>query len=83
MLHSAVGYTTHHTNLNLTEVTSGALHSATMEGLEPSSTFYYVCGDEDLGLSSVREFNTPGAVRADQTVVIGILGDLGQTNDSQ
>lgn len=77
------GYTTHHVDLNLTEYTSGKLHWATIEGLEPSSTFYYACGDEERGLSSVREFTTPSAVGPSQAVTFGVLGDLGQTNDSR
>lgn len=81
-LDNPTGYTTQHVNLNLTSVTSGRLHSAIIEGLEPSTTFYYACGDEDLGLSTAREFRTPGYVRPTQAVTFGILADLGQTNDS-
>lgn len=77
------GYTTHHTNLNLTEFTSGVLHSAVINGLEPSSTFFYRVGDTSLGLSSVRNFTTPGIVGAEQPLVLGILADLGQSNDSR
>lgn len=77
------GYTTHHTNLNLAEFTSGVLHSAVIDGLEPSSTFFYRVGDTDLGLSTVRNFTTPGVVGAEQPLVLGILADLGQTNNSR
>lgn len=83
LIPSGTGYTTHHTNLNLTEFTSGVLHSAVIDGLEPSSTFFYRVGDADLGLSNVRNFTTPGVVGPDQPVVLGVLGDLGQTNDSR
>lgn len=77
------GYTTHHTNLNLTEFTSGVLHSAVLKGLEPSSTYFYRVGDADLGLSTIRNFTTPGVLGAEEPIVLGILGDLGQTNDSR
>eukprot|EP00752_Nemacystus_decipiens_P008937 g7979.t1 len=76
-------YTTHHTNVNQDEFTSGVLHSAVLEELEPSSTYFYRVGDAELGLSDVRSFTTPGAVGAEQPLVLGILGDLGQTNDSR
>lgn len=59
------------------------LHSAVLDGLEPSSTFFYRVGDADLGWSTVRNFTTPGAVGAQQPLVLGILGDLGQTDDSR
>lgn len=83
MIDVPAGYTTHHANLGLPEVTSGFLHSATMQGLEPSSSFYYVCGDEEVALSTVREFKTPGAVGGNEAVTFGVLGDLGQTNNSR
>lgn len=77
------GYSINFTNPAWPEYTSGMLHSATIEDLEPSGTFYYSCGDEDLALSTVRQFNTPGAVGPNQTITFGVLGDLGQTNDSR
>lgn len=61
--------------------TSGFLHSATMNGLEPSTTYYYSCGDEFLGVSLVKSFVTPPKIGAEQ-VTLGVLGDLGQTEDS-
>lgn len=63
--------------------TSGFLHSATMVDLLPSTTYYYSCGDEALGMSSVRSFVTPPKVGGEQAVTFGILGDLGQTEDSE
>ena len=64
------------------DYTSGFLHSATLEGLQPSTTYYYSCGDETLAMSSVRSFVTPAKVGAEQAITLGILGDLGQTDDS-
>lgn len=77
------GYTTHHTNLDLEEFTSGVLHSAVLDELEPASTYFYRVGDAERGLSTVRNFTTPGVLGAEQPLVLGILGDLGQTNDSR
>lgn len=77
------GYTLSFVNPLWPEYTSGRLHTATIEDLEPSGTFYYSCGDEGLALSTVRQFNTSGAVGPNQTVKFGVLGDLGQTNDSK
>lgn len=64
------------------DYTSGFLHSATLEGLKPSSTYYYSCGDNALAISSVRSFVTPAKIGPEQAITIGILGDLGQTEDS-
>ena len=64
------------------DYTSGFLHSAIIEGLQPSTTYYYSCGDETLAMSSVRSFTTPAKVGAEQAITLGILGDLGQTDDS-
>ncbi|CBJ32080.1 acid phosphatase/ protein serine/threonine phosphatase [Ectocarpus siliculosus] len=80
---NATRYSTHHTNLDLEEYTSGWLHSAVIQGLEPSTTIFYCVGDEDLALSTVRDFTTPGVFAPEQPLVLGILGDLGQTNDSR
>ena len=36
-----------------------------------------------MALSTVREFKTPSAVGGNEAVTFGVLGDLGQTNDSR
>lgn len=64
------------------DYTSGFLHSATLQGLEPSSTYFYSCGDDTLEMSSVRSFDTPPKVGPEQPITLGVLGDLGQTDDS-
>ncbi|CAM9158106.1 unnamed protein product [Pylaiella littoralis] len=64
------------------DYTSSFLHSATLEGLKPSSTYYYACGDTDLAMSSVRSFVTPPKIGPEHAITLGILGDLGQTEDS-
>lgn len=64
------------------DYTSGFLHSATLHGLKPSSTYFYSCGDDALAMSSVRSFVTPPKIGPDQAITLGILGDLGQTEES-
>lgn len=76
-------YTTHHVNVGADLYESGFLHSAVLWELEPSTTYYYACGDEDRRLSSTRSFRTPGAVSPEERATLAILGDLGQTNDSR
>ena len=36
----------------------GFVHEVTLEGLEPSTTYYYIAGDETDGFSSEFEFTT-------------------------
>ncbi len=64
------------------DYTSGFLHSAVLSGLKPSTKYYYSCGDDALAMSSVRSFVTPPKIGANQPITLGILGDLGQTEDS-
>lgn len=78
--HSQSAYSARHPGR--ADYTSGFLHSATLHGLKPSSTYYYSCGDDALAMSSVRSFVTPPKIGADQAITLGILGDLGQTEDS-
>ncbi|CAM9192450.1 unnamed protein product [Choristocarpus tenellus] len=63
--------------------TSGFLHTATIVGLEPSTRYFYSCGDTEEGLSEPRSFRTPPDVGRSQAVTLSILGDLGQTTDSK
>ncbi|CAM9492658.1 unnamed protein product [Scytosiphon promiscuus] len=64
------------------DYTSGFLHSATLEGLQPSSTYFYSCGDSTLAMSTVRSFVTPPKFGPEQAITLGIIGDLGQTDNS-
>ncbi|KAI5078548.1 hypothetical protein GOP47_0006219 [Adiantum capillus-veneris] len=61
--------------------TSGFIHHCTIENLEHSTRYYYKLGEAD----SAREFWfwTPPDVDPDTSYVFGIIGDLGQTYDSQ
>lgn len=61
--------------------TSGFIHHVTIENLEHSTKYYYKLGEGD----SAREFwfLTPPEVDPDAPYIFGIIGDLGQTYDSQ
>ncbi|CAN0264605.1 unnamed protein product, partial [Discosporangium mesarthrocarpum] len=63
--------------------TSGFLHTATLRGLAPSTRYYYACGSKGTGLSTTRSFKTPPEVGPNHPLTLSILGDLGQTEDSQ
>jgi Icc-related predicted phosphoesterase len=57
----------------------------TIEGLRPSTTYYYRVGDPMLGFSPTYTFKTlpaVGAGRGSFPMRIGVIGDLGQTYNS-
>lgn len=57
---------------------SGRIHSVHMRPLLPGTTYYYQVGD-----STVRSFAMPPSAEIQRTPVqIGLIGDLGQTQDS-
>ncbi|KAE8669976.1 Purple acid phosphatase 10 [Hibiscus syriacus] len=60
--------------------TSGFIHHCTIRNLEYDTKYYYVVGDRKL----MRKFwfTTPPAVGPDVPYTFGIIGDLGQTYDS-
>ena len=66
---------------------SNYFHHVTVSNLEPETTYYYIMGDFNKNeISESYQFTTLSAVgslpSSDKPMVIGILGDLGQTNDS-
>jgi acid phosphatase type 7 len=65
---------------------SPVLHSATLTNLAPSTVYHYECGDKQLGLSARSSFTTPPSVgdglHEQGGYVLGLVGDLGQTEDS-
>ncbi|XP_039068545.1 purple acid phosphatase 2-like [Hibiscus syriacus] len=60
--------------------TSGFIHHCTIRNLEYDTKYYYVVGDR----KSMRKFwfTTPPPVGPDVPYTFGIIGDLGQTYDS-
>jgi len=63
---------------------SGTIHHVTIENLLPSKTYYYKCGDFSLvDVSENNEFETlPLVGRQTGSLIFGVIGDLGQTQDS-
>lgn len=63
---------------------SGAIHHVTITGLKPDTTYFYQCGDTSANqLSGILSFKTLPAVGSKATFSLGIIGDLGNTVDSQ
>ncbi|MCD6570771.1 MAG: purple acid phosphatase [Deltaproteobacteria bacterium] len=52
---------------------SGVIHEVTIRGLEPSTRYYYRCGDQEGGWSGVDVFDT--GVYPDQDFSFVVLGD--------
>lgn len=60
--------------------TSGFIHHCTLEDLEYNTTYFYKLGDSDV--SREFSFTTPPETGPDVPYTFGIIGDLGQTADS-
>eukprot|EP01147_Barroeca_monosierra_P009035 gene9035-1361_t len=61
--------------------TSGLIHHAKIENLEPATVYYYRCGCQTNGFSNVFSFTTPPRLGS-KRMVMSIIGDLGQTANS-
>ncbi|KAE9352150.1 hypothetical protein PF008_g5598 [Phytophthora fragariae] len=61
------------------------LHHVTIPGdkLSPDTTYYYQCGDEAGGWSTVYSFKTAVPVGSEAPQTFGVIGDLGQTEYSE
>ncbi|OMO75885.1 hypothetical protein COLO4_25840 [Corchorus olitorius] len=55
----------------------GYIHTAVMTGLQPSSTFYYQYGSDQVGWSDKIEFRTPPAGGSDEVKFL-VYGDMGK-----
>eukprot|EP00899_Mesostigma_viride_P027463 jgi/Mesvir1/7901/Mv11831-RA.1 len=73
-----LGSTTTYTKGNYT---SGHIHQAILPDLLPGTRYYYRCNGNYLDGPELN-FTMPPAVGRDATVVLGVVGDLGQTENS-
>uniref|UniRef100_A0A7N0UXC0 Purple acid phosphatase n=1 Tax=Kalanchoe fedtschenkoi TaxID=63787 RepID=A0A7N0UXC0_KALFE len=62
--------------------TSGYIHHCTLKNLEFDTTYYYQLGLGDGNFSRTFTFTTPPSPGPDVPYTFGIIGDLGQTFDS-
>jgi acid phosphatase type 7 len=63
---------------------SGVIHHVQIDGLKPETLYFYQIGDFTKGSTSgTLTFKTLPKVGSKQPVTFGVLGDLGQTTDSQ
>lgn len=63
---------------------SGSIHHVYLNNLKPSTVYYYQCGDFSLeAASGVLMFKTLPKVGDKRPISFGLVGDLGQTSDSE
>jgi predicted phosphodiesterase len=59
---------------------SGTIHHVELNNLKPNTQYFYKCGDKNQ--SELNTFITGLSVGSFLPITFGVLGDLGQTNDS-
>ena len=62
--------------------TSGAVHTVNVSGLPLATRIFYTVGDDATGVSSERSFVTSPGAGASYPYVFGVMGDPGQTINS-
>ena len=62
--------------------TSGAVHTVNATGLPLATRIFYTVGDDATGVSSERSFTTSPGAGASYPYTFGVMGDPGQTNNS-
>lgn len=63
--------------------TSGYFHHIEISGLIPNKKYYYQCGDLQEQMSQIYSFTTLPPNYPSESILFGVLGDLGQTVYSQ
>jgi len=66
--------------------TSGYIHHVYLNNLEPESTYFFECGDFEKKTTTKSHFTTlqkPGISSKIKPLVFGVIGDIGQTDDSK
>ena len=61
---------------------SGYIHHVTVSGLSPAEKYSYQCGDSTT-MSSVFTFTSPPSLGPNVPFRFGVMGDMGQTNNSE
>ena len=62
--------------------TSGAVHTVNVSGLPLATRIFYTVGDDATGVSSERSFVTSPGAGASYPYTFGVVGDPGQTSNS-
>lgn len=63
---------------------SGTIHHVQLTNLLPSTQYFYICGDIETNTkSNLYNFTTPSIVGSFYPATFGVVGDLGQTTDSE
>jgi hypothetical protein len=63
---------------------SGTIHHVELTNLKPSTQYFYICGDiESDTQSDIFNFTTTSYVGSLSPTTFGVVGDLGQTIDSE
>lgn len=63
---------------------SGTIHHVSLTGLTADTIYFYQCGDAEQGsMSGVLNFRTVHGVGSKVPMHFGVIGDLGQTVDSE
>lgn len=66
------------------DYTSGFLHTVYLTDLKASTQYFYQCGDFESGnTSSIRSFTTLPEAGSEESILFGVIADLGQTADSK
>ncbi|CAN7075601.1 unnamed protein product [Brassica oleracea var. botrytis] len=84
LIHTATGSSLVYNQLypfeGLLNYTSGIIHHVRITGLQPSTVYYYRCGDPSHGMSKIHHFKTmPVSSPSSYPSRIAIVGDTGLT----
>ena len=69
-------------SFNCLSYTSGAIHIVNLTSLPLATRIFYAVGDDATGVSSERSFVTSPGAKASYPYVFGVMGDPGQTANS-
>ncbi len=70
-------------NYTFNNYTSGQISHVELFGLSPSTRYYYQCGDFVGEPSDIASFTTGPELGNPTPLVFGVIGDIGQTSDTE